>query len=804
MRHRKNKIGRALRPPDAPFYARDLKSPPAGPIAGQVLTMSDAPHSRPPRPYAPGPQKPGGPSRVRRWLARLGLMRPRSRRDEVERRFGVLFERSGEGLLICGPQGQILACNPVAARLLGTSAQAVLGGPVLGHVVQEVAPDQKPRLRSGEGHVRRPDGTLVPVEIRLSELSAEPDPQGLVQLRDLSDRRQVMQLANYDSLTGLPNRSLFRERLARAMERVRASGRPLALMFLDLDRFKVINDSLGHEAGDRLLQHVALTLSGCLRGGDAVARAVDDDPFTVSRLGGDEFTVIAEGIHGPDDAAAIAQRLIDALAAPFKVGDEEIVVSTSIGITTYPTDDVDLDTLVRHTDMAMYRAKSLGKGMYCFYSEDLDAAVTARLSLEGSLRRAIEHQEFALYYQPKANLRTGEVTGVEALLRWHAPGRGMVPPDRFIAVLEETGLIVQVGAWVMRKAIAQLAAWDRAGLPGLRLAVNLSARQMRHPQLGTLIADTLRQCEIDPSRLEVELTESLLMEDNEATRAMLSTFKRLGVRLALDDFGTGHSSLAYLRRFHLHTLKIDRSFVSALPNNVEDMAISRAIIALGRSMNMAVVAEGVETEAQALALHEMGCDEMQGYLLARPMAGEELPHWLQQRAAYTEMSRLAHLDDEGVTRLDIMLDGGEIWIGTESPALEVWRAKRFVESMHASLGEPAQSAVVEAAARPEPRAAGGGDAAAATGADPGRRRLGQDAGADDAHRVAAGARVGEPGADLRGDLHQQGRQGDADAPVDHAAGERSRDVDRDLSRTGEPLPAGALEAGRAAPKFSDP
>jgi EAL domain-containing protein (putative c-di-GMP-specific phosphodiesterase class I) len=246
---------------------------------------------------------------------------------------------------------------------------------------------------------------------------------------------------------------------------------------------------------------------------------------------------------------------------------------------------------------------------------------------------------------------------------------------------------VSVGAWVMCKAIAQLAAWDRAGLPGLCLAVNLSARQLRHPQLGQLIADMLQQCEIDPARLEIELTESLLMEDNQATRTMLATFKRLGVRLALDDFGTGHSSLAYLRRFHLHTLKIDRSFVSALPNNVEDMAISRAIIALGHSMNMTIVAEGVETEAQALALHEMGCNEMQGYLLARPMAGEELPHWLHQRVQRTERARLARLDKDGLTRLDIMLDGGEIWVGTESPALEVWRAKRFVECGNAPVRE---------------------------------------------------------------------------------------------------------------------
>ncbi len=725
----------------------------------------------------------------------------------TERRFGLLFERSSEGLVICGPQGQIIACNPAAARLFGESSAVVCGRLLLGLVVQDALGSDggplRPRLRSGDAQVRRADGAMVPVEVRISELPAGEHRQGLVQLRDMSDRHQaqdqLVQLANYDSLTGLPNRALFRDRLAQAMERARRSGKPMALMFLDLDRFKDVNDSLGHEVGDRLLVHVAEMLSSGLRRIDSVGRP-GNDSFTVSRLGGDEFTVIAEGIGGVDDAAQIAQRLLDTLAAPFVVGDEEIVVSTSIGISTFPTDDVDLDGLLRHTDMAMYRAKSLGRGMYCFFSDDLNAAVSARLSLEGSLRRAVERNEFLLHYQPKAELRSGEITGVEALLRWHAPSRGMVAPDRFIAVLEETGLMLQVGAWVLRTAIAQLAAWDSEGLPRLCLAVNLSARQLRHQCLGPMLRDTLREFAIEPARLEIELTESLLMEDNEATRAMLANFKQIGVRLALDDFGTGHSSLAYLRRFNLHTLKIDRGFVGGLPNNVEDMAIARAVVALGHSMSMTVVAEGVETEDQARALIDLGCEQMQGYLLSRPREPAEFAHWLRARTRTAADARV-YASAAALERIDIMLDEDDIWVGTESPGLDMWALAPSVEWPDATRLSRRRR---EPDAGAEPGAARGGDAAEPPGADPRRRRLGQDAGADHAHRVAAVAGAGDAGADLRRDLHEQGRQGDADAAGGNAAAERARHVDRHLPRPGQPAAARALETRRPAAELPDP
>ncbi|MDO8419950.1 MAG: EAL domain-containing protein [Rubrivivax sp.] len=567
------------------------------------------------------------------------------RRSDAERRFRALLEHAGEAMVVCNAAGKVQAVNGAAASLLAEAPPALLGKPVMPWLHQAVGPGGDSFvLRNGEATLHTRQASDRPVQLRITRLPGTGGGQWLVALRDDAARRHnqdsVDSHANFDSLTGLPNRTLFRDRLSQAMARSQRTGRPMALMFLDLDRFKVINDSLGHEAGDRLLQHVSRTLTQSLRDVDTVSRMVDAEPFTLSRLGGDEFTVIAEGIDGAEDATLVACRLLEALSTPFRLGDEEVVISASVGISIYPTDDVDLDTLVRHTDMAMYRAKSLGRGTYSFFSDDLNAAVAARLSLEGALRRATERQEFILHFQPKACLQTGTVTGVEALLRWHCPGQGLVPPDRFISVLEDTGLILPVGAWVIRAACAQLNAWDRMGLPRLRMAVNLSARQFRHLYLASMVEDTLREYYIEPERLEIELTESLLMEDNETTRGMLASFARLGVRMAIDDFGTGHSSLSYLKRFNIDTLKIDRSFVQSLPSSSEDLAISTAVIAMARSMQMSVVAEGVETEPQAQILRELGCHEMQGYLLSRPLPPADLAAWLQKRLRADEARKL--------------------------------------------------------------------------------------------------------------------------------------------------------------------
>ncbi len=550
-----------------------------------------------------------------------------------------LFRHSDSGLLVCRRDGRLLLGSPVAARMFGVEALALRHTQVTRWLEPlNGAGDAAPTLPAGqwETTARRDDGSAFPAEVTVTETRLDGHDQRILIVRDITDRRltqeRLQHLANFDSLTGLPNRTLFRDRLAKAMARARRSRMPMVLMFLDLDNFKVINDSLGHEVGDQLLCHVARTLEGCLRDVDSVAlRNPGDDVITVSRLGGDEFTVIAEQVATAEDAALLARRILDALATPLQLMEHELHVSASIGISMFPNDDTDLDGLVRHTDMAMYRSKAMGRGIYSFYSHELSAEVAARLTLESNLRHALERGEFELYYQPKFHLGTGQVSGVEALIRWHSPGHGMVPPDRFIGALEDSGLILPVGAWALRTAIAELSSWDAAGAPRLTLAVNLSARQFRQPFLARSVADALHEAGIAPHRLELELTESLLLEDSESNRNVLATLAEMGVRVAIDDFGTGHSSLSYLKRFDIDTLKIDRSFVSALPTDTEDAAIATAIVAMGHSLHMKVVAEGVETIEQAEFLYGLGCDEIQGYLISRPLPGTQLLAWLQER-----------------------------------------------------------------------------------------------------------------------------------------------------------------------------
>ncbi|MCW5613191.1 MAG: EAL domain-containing protein [Rubrivivax sp.] len=580
--------------------------------------------------------------------------------SEGARQLLHLFAHSETGLMTCRRDGRILLVSPVAARTLGVDAAALRDTPITDWLAPLAADAGSEAFGAGhwETTARRADGSTFPVELTVSQTELDGRPQYVVMFRDITDRRvtqeRLQYLANYDSLTGLPNRTLFRDRLGHAMARARRSGQPMALMFLDLDHFKVINDSLGHEVGDQLLRHVAETLRNCLRRVDSLARhgaPEAEDSFTVSRLGGDEFTVIAEQVGSAEDAALLARRILEALETPFHWLDNELHVAASIGISMYPADDTDLDGLIRHTDMAMYRSKAMGRGTYSFFSEELSAEVAARLSLENHLRRALERQEFLLHYQPKARLATGVVTGVEALIRWHPPGRGLVPPDRFIRVLEDSGLILPVGAWAIRAACAELAAWDRAGAPPLTLAVNLSARQFRQPYLARFIADTLAETGVDPRRLELELTESLLMEDTEANRSVFAALAALGVRVAIDDFGTGHSSLSYLKRFAIDTLKIDRSFVSELPQDAEDCAIATAIVAMAHSLNMKVVAEGVETVEQADYLRGLGCNEIQGYLVSRPLPAPQLLAWLEKRRGSDAMAQLefARADSEPMT-----------------------------------------------------------------------------------------------------------------------------------------------------------
>lgn len=473
-----------------------------------------------------------------------------------------------------------------------------------------------------------------------------------IQRKQAEDK--VAQLAQFDTVTGLPNRSLFNDRLGQMLTQARRNDWSIGILFVDLDRFKAVNDTYGHAAGDMLLRQVAARLKECVRSGD-----------TVGRLSGDEFAVMLSNLAKADDAGLVAQKIVDALAAPFDLDGQQAYISASIGIALFPSDGGEPDTLIRNADTAMYRAKEQGRNGYQFYLPQMNERLKLRLEREAQLRGALERDEYRLHYQPKVNLETGAISGFEALLRWEHGGR-LVSPGEFIPILEYTGLIVPVGEWVVRSACGQIKRWEEQRLAARPVAVNLSARQFQSKNLAEAIGAILRETGVAPGLLELELTESLLMSDAEEAVETLRELKALGVRLAVDDFGTGYSSLAYLKRFPLDTLKIDRAFVRDTISDPDDAAIALAIINLAHSLKLKVVAEGVETEAQLNFLCLRGCDEMQGFYFARPLPVEECSKWLAegrrlqlpQSAAETDLPVLLLLDDneEELRRLEHALD----------------------------------------------------------------------------------------------------------------------------------------------------
>jgi diguanylate cyclase (GGDEF)-like protein len=438
----------------------------------------------------------------------------------------------------------------------------------------------------------------------------------------IANAARVEYLAFHDGLTGLPNRSLFSKLLAQSISLAHRHNRQLAVLFLDLDRFKYINDTLGHEAGDQLLQEVARRLKDCLRESD-----------TVARLGGDEFVVILREIDAEKYMVAVSQKIISAIARPFMLLGQEFRVTVSIGISVYPQDGVDEQTLTKNADMSMYQAKKLGKNNFQFYSEKLNTVSLERLSLESGLRRALEKNEFTLHYQAKRDMQSGRISGMEALLRWQHPDLGTVAPLQFIPVAEETGLIVPIGKWVLRTACRQNVEWRRQGLPPVTVAVNLTARQFFDKDLLTDLKDILTDTGMDAQLLELEITESLLMRDSARTLRVLKGLRELGVRIAIDDFGTGYSSLSTLTRFPLNTIKIDRSFIRDLSRDAEDKSLTEAIIAMGRMLSLTVVAQGVETKEQAEYLRQNACDEFQGFYFNKPLPAVEMTELLRMQPA---------------------------------------------------------------------------------------------------------------------------------------------------------------------------
>ncbi|HEU0186977.1 MAG TPA: EAL domain-containing protein [Gallionellaceae bacterium] len=438
--------------------------------------------------------------------------------------------------------------------------------------------------------------------------------------------KQLQFLANHDPLTKLPNRSFFCKRLGQAIDAARRKHSCLGVLFIDLDRFKYVNDTLGHAAGDLLLTEAAHRLARCLRKSD-----------TLARLGGDEFVILDEEVEDKRNLANLAQRIIDELKRPFKLLDHEVTISASIGISVYPENGTTQESLRKHSDVAMYRAKALGKSTYQFYSPDQDQHSIEQLALENDLHQALQRDELFLQYQPKIDLRSGRLAGLEALVRWR-PGGGkeLVPPEVFIRIAEDSGLILPISNWVIDQVCAQLGAWHRRGLPVPRVAINLSARQFRHDELKNFILDSVSLHKIEPHWLELEITESALMEDAQAAAEILSELKALGMTIAIDDFGTGYSSLSYLKKFDLDSLKIDCSFVREITSNPDDAAIAVTIINMAKSLGLSVVAECIESQAQHDFLASTGCDMGQGFLYNPPLLGSQVERHYLLAAATTQ------------------------------------------------------------------------------------------------------------------------------------------------------------------------
>jgi diguanylate cyclase (GGDEF)-like protein len=491
-------------------------------------------------------------------------------------------------------------------------------------------------------------GGLVPPEEKVSYLQKPFHPHEIRQMTiSLASKwraeRRIVKLAYFDPLTGLPNREQCRNRLSSALASAQQQGRMLAVLYLDLDNFKRVNDTLGHAVGDELLCLVATRLRHSLRCDERFEESLNARSGHIARLGGDEFVVILPGIGGADDAASVAARLVDQLQQPMHLARHTVVITPSLGIATYPTDGEDVETLLRNADLAMYFAKRKGPGTFAFFDASMTAAALRRFTLEAKLRGALERGEFSLQYQPQFDVRTGQLSGMEALLRWTNEELGAVAPLDFIPVAEETGLILSIGEWVLRTACRQAKVWADEGLPVVRMAVNVSGRQFVLREFPQLVASVIRETGIEASMLELEITESVVMKDEAWAEQALVQLKELGVLLAIDDFGTGYSSFGRLRNFAVDRLKIDRSFMTSLIECSDDRAITAAIIAMSRSLRISVTAEGVESFPQLLFLQEHECQEAQGFLFSRALPASEAHKLLSRAAQTTEGTRTQRL-----------------------------------------------------------------------------------------------------------------------------------------------------------------
>jgi len=554
---------------------------------------------------------------------------------EAERRYRSLFDNAIEGIFRSTPDGRYLDANPALARIYGFETPAELIETLQDIRCQlYVDPTRREEFMrivkargsiSGfESQVYRKNGDVI----WISENARAVADAGVVlhyegTVEDITERHlyqaRIEQQANYDTLTGLANRSLLHDRLQQGILTAASYGTRLAVVFIDLDRFKFINDSLGHHVGDQLLRVMAERFKSCVREFD-----------TVARLGGDEFVLLINGQSGPDSVATVMERVLQVIAAPWRHTRGEFEVTCSVGVAMYPDDGADAATLLKHADSAMYRAKEHGRNNFQFFTDDLNVMMQERFELESNLRRAIDRGQFELHYQPRVDLATRRVVGCEALIRWQITDRETVSPSRFIPIAEEIGLIGPIGEWVLETACAQNKRWQNEGLPPCVVSVNVSPQQFRRDDFMKTLSAVLQRTGLEPRYLEIELTENMVMHHGEQMIETLNRLKALGVHISVDDFGTGYSSLSYLKRFPVDRLKVDRSFVEDLAVDPDDAAIVRTIIALGHSLGLKVVAEGVETEAQIEFLRANGCDELQGYYFSKPVSAWRLAKLLSR------------------------------------------------------------------------------------------------------------------------------------------------------------------------------
>jgi diguanylate cyclase (GGDEF)-like protein/PAS domain S-box-containing protein len=557
----------------------------------------------------------------------VGVIADINERKLASQRHAGVVESSMDGFLVVGPDGRLRECNQALCTLTGYAREEVMQLALHDLHATEMPEDVAARIAKivDEGHQRfetrwrRHDDRLVDVEITASYLSAGREI--CLFARDITVLKahhlELDRIAHFDPLTGVPNRSLLSDRMRQAVAQSQRSGDMMAVCYLDLDGFKPINDSFGHAAGDRVLVEIAKRLQDCLRGSD-----------TVARMGGDEFVLLLQGIERSDECQTALTRILDAIAQPMQVGDREFALSASLGAALYPKDDVDTDTLLRHADQAMYIAKQSGRNRFHFFDPEHDRIARERTERLSRIAQALRDDEFILYYQPQVDMRSGRVQGVEALIRWQHPQRGLLPPADFLSVIEDNDLIVDIGDWVIARALDQLDEWRERGLD-LRIAVNIAARHLLRSDFVTRLRSHLAaHPQINPQSLELEVLETAALADLKSVSAVIRECGEIGVAFSLDDFGTGYSSLAYLKALPAETLKIDQTFVRDMLVDVEDRAIVEGVIGLARVFRRGVIAEGVETADHGTILLGLGCHHAQGYGIARPMPAVDIPAWV--------------------------------------------------------------------------------------------------------------------------------------------------------------------------------